>query len=67
VAEFVKLVGKGRFICEMCDKDSNAEMFSFQNAKIISDHEPKLWKQVCDKCLKREIGSNRYKQFRMEK
>ncbi len=67
VAEFVKSVGKGRFICEMCDKDSNAEMFSFQNAKIIPDYDPRLWKQVCNKCLKREIGSNRYKQFRMEK
>ena len=60
---FIKYIGKRTFKCEQCERVAKTDQYSYQNAQYIPDHIPKVWKALCGKCFKREIGKKRYKQF----
>ncbi len=62
---YLKSLGRQLFKCEQCEKTSKTEQFQYKNAKYISDYDPKFWKALCKKCLKREAGKRIFNKFIM--
>ena len=60
---FVKYIGRRLFKCEQCGVTKTTDQYAYQNAQYIPDHIPKVWKALCKKCFKREIGKKRFDRF----
>ena len=60
---FIKYIGKRFFKCERCGTAKTTKQFTYQNAQYIPDHIPKIWKEICGKCLKKEAGKKRFERL----